>query len=1108
MPIEYELPADGYATLVVEQADGTRVRNLISDYPRRQGKNTDYWDGADDEGRLVSPGEYRVRGLFHGDLDVRYQFHFGNPSDTPQATADGKGGWLSNHCNHFGILADKDRIYVSAPEAEGPYPLIALDTEGNKEWGALARWHAGPMARCGDYLYTVNDRECRPARSADDIEKEAPIELIRLDPKTGHEALFPDKKSKHVIATWNVQEQGGAKKWDGWMVENHAHDADWLGLNPQGLAALDGTLYVSLRFNDKLLKVDAEAGNVVGEIKLQRPSGLASDGRRLLAVSGKEVVHVDTGGNITPVITENLKAPVGLALDAKGNIYVSDWADQMVVKVFSPDGTYLKSIGKPGGRPWVGPYDRSGMLLPSGISVDPKGRLWVAENDFSPRRVSCWDTATGELILERLGRGLYGGYGYFVLPDKPEQGILMNNLVDLDWTNGRWRAKSTLWRGTKADELLGFDPYTRPGKVIYRDGRRLLLHSSYNYWRGVTIVSELTDDGRAKPLAAVGPVMRALPVVGRFQGGAEPPPFLAERLWSEPVLNTAAKNVIPWFFNGPCAGNDRSTWFVGNLLVKEARTSGWKAKDVPFMPRPNNNFCWSDLDGDGAVDADEVHFYTTPELKGSMPPFWSPESWSRGLADENLTLYFTAIDDGKAHHFRLPVAQWADSGVPMYDPAKAEMFVVSPYMGEAAWLTADGNLLTLANIPGKGRPERQRDPLVMYRADGSIAWTFPSPWTGVHGSHTAPKEKRGQLVGPLGVCGSAILDGVGEIFAFHSNVGTAEIFTSDGLYLGRLFRDGRSAPDPWPESPRRGQSLKNVTNGGEWFGGEFFQRPDGKMFVVCSRSSGVIAEVTGMETARRLAAQPLAFTTEQYEAAQKLQAESKADQKQQLSMQVAGMKTNPETAPSLPSFRWDSKHSASWRYDQTRGAQASWGYDDKNLYVAFQVEDDTPMVNSGEDLRQLFKFGDAAILELRTHPDETSPRAAEGDLRLLFSVHQGNPVAVLYDYRHPGARAPVELTSVKTTRIDRLETMEQAIVDIQRTGDGYTLCAAVPLADLGWAPKPGITYPGDFGIVYSDKTGQINELRMYWSNKATGIVSDLSLEADIQPGNWGRFEVK
>jgi len=92
-PVEivYELPDKNYVTLVVETREGKRVRNLIADTLRPGGRNADYWDGADDEGRLVTPGEYAVRGLTHGLLDATYQLTFGMPGDPPWDSADGPG---------------------------------------------------------------------------------------------------------------------------------------------------------------------------------------------------------------------------------------------------------------------------------------------------------------------------------------------------------------------------------------------------------------------------------------------------------------------------------------------------------------------------------------------------------------------------------------------------------------------------------------------------------------------------------------------------------------------------------------------------------------------------------------------------------------------------------------------------------------------------------------------------------------------------------------------------------------------------------------------------------------------------------------------------------
>jgi flagellar hook assembly protein FlgD len=72
------VPDDGYVTLVIEDAYGKRVRNLVADRFFKKGLNTVDWDGTDDVGRnaqaashgvysippkFVSPGTYFRRGL-------------------------------------------------------------------------------------------------------------------------------------------------------------------------------------------------------------------------------------------------------------------------------------------------------------------------------------------------------------------------------------------------------------------------------------------------------------------------------------------------------------------------------------------------------------------------------------------------------------------------------------------------------------------------------------------------------------------------------------------------------------------------------------------------------------------------------------------------------------------------------------------------------------------------------------------------------------------------------------------------------------------------------------------------------------------------------------
>ena len=106
---------------------------------------------------------------------------------------------------------------------------------------------------------------------------------------------------------------------------------------------------------------------------------------------------------MTPLITSGLVAPDSVATDKNGDIYVSDWATSFQVKVFDPTGKFVRAIGKEGGRPWVGKWDANGMLVPRGIAVTDEGKLWVAEDDGSPKRISVWDSKTGALT-QRLYR--------------------------------------------------------------------------------------------------------------------------------------------------------------------------------------------------------------------------------------------------------------------------------------------------------------------------------------------------------------------------------------------------------------------------------------------------------------------------------------------------------------------------------------------------------------------------------------------------------------------------------------------------------------------------------------------------------------------------------
>jgi len=94
--------------------------------------------------------------------------------------------------------------------------------------------------------------------------------------------------------------------------------------------------------------------------------------------------------------------PYGVAVDASGNIWVSDAiATTARVQEFDKNGNYLSQFGSPGGG-----NGQFGWAGPMGLAIDPSGNIWVA--DFGDDRVEEF-SPSGQYI-NSIGTG-YNGVG-------------------------------------------------------------------------------------------------------------------------------------------------------------------------------------------------------------------------------------------------------------------------------------------------------------------------------------------------------------------------------------------------------------------------------------------------------------------------------------------------------------------------------------------------------------------------------------------------------------------------------------------------------------------------------------------------------------------------
>ena len=157
-----------------------------------------------------------------------------------------------------------------------------------------------------------------------------------------------------------------------------------------------------------------------------QPWGVAVDasGNLYIADSAdRRIRKVDTYGIITtvagngaggysgdggPATNASLCAPLGVAVDASGNLYIADWCNQRIRKVdTSGIITTVAGNGAGGYSGDGGPATNASLWWPSGVAVDASGNLYIAE--VGNQRIRRVDTSG--IITTVAGNGTAGYSG-------------------------------------------------------------------------------------------------------------------------------------------------------------------------------------------------------------------------------------------------------------------------------------------------------------------------------------------------------------------------------------------------------------------------------------------------------------------------------------------------------------------------------------------------------------------------------------------------------------------------------------------------------------------------------------------------------------------------
>lgn len=800
--IAFEQPVDGKATLVIENEKGERVRNLVSGRAFAAGKQTVVWDGLDENGKLVAPGNYNWRGITHAGIQPRYQMSFANGGE------DTTEPWGPNHSTLHAAAANGEYVFFAAPVTEGGWALIALDNNGKLVQGYEHQQGLGighdAIAADEKFLYVAQDGFGWSGTRGVDMNSDtwvAPwrITLVRFDIKSGKVADWPDKQRFVEVDSLDVG-----------PGSTHPDLSDY---NLGGLAVLDGKVYVGSRGKKAVLVLDAATGRRLDSIPCEGVRHLAAfangsrtsrtvsahsttvtrDGRQsgdTVAALQSTEIYAATDRGVVRVRDQKLLVEAGamkldgVAIAPNGDIVVSDGASHQVRR-FNNEGKLVATIGKAGG-PYKGAYDPERLVNPAGLVFGPDGKLWVTERRWNPKRVLAWDLAQNKVVFEKFGMPHYGGDGSGFDPENPRRWIGLGCFWDVDIAKGTARPTHIL-----SLEEGHFGRYEPQSYSLFREGGRTFVST-----RGkIALISEVLPDGTLHDLAAVAGTHH-------FGYGCE---------WKPPQAYIDA--------------------FYAKWPAKRAgEKPGKKGEGKPWSQR-GMGVLWVDRNSDGQAQVDEFDFCGDEiEFCGS--------AW--GHMQNSLTLYVPVVPDKKQVKIvALKPRGMLPNGVPDYPKLDEAIAAATPVS-----LTTGYKRNGVATVRDHdGRFIFNSDPeMNAYAADGKWLWSYPNKWSDVHGSHDAPLPEPGVMQGTLAILGLAPFDKQGDVFFLNGNHGRCFMLTSDGLYLDEAFVDVRVS------------YLKNEYRlGGEIFGGSFGRAAtDGKYYVQIGHGPYRIYELTGLQSAKRI----------------------------------------------------------------------------------------------------------------------------------------------------------------------------------------------------------------------------------------------------------------
>ncbi len=805
----------------------------------------------------------------------------------------------------------------------------------------------------------------------------------------------------------------------------------YLGNDPDGLPPA---------LNERLteLKLPGAEGRaeVVRHIPIKKPGHIAFDhAGKLYAFSDGALVQVPlpldaANAPIVVLAKGTIAQPAGFAFDADDLCYIADQGPS-VIKVYDlTKKTLVRTIGTPGGLQ-IGPWDSTRFDLPDGVAIDKNGKVWVAETSWQPKRISRWskDGKLEKMFLGPTNYGQTGAYGGGGWLDPQDRSVITYDGMKftIDWATKAWKLAAILYR----PGINGPERSASPNRTQYVQGHRYQLGDPSVYHEIAVICAE--SKGAAHVLVAAGNL----------------------GFWKD----------------------------VGKYPTLKPLLAGIEPEKYGFI--------WTDKNGDGIPQADEVQLTTADGLKPTYDP---------SRIGDDLTINFAGV--------RLKPTGLREDGLPLYDLAKLEKV---PWLNNPAWSTADGRTFQLGNN--------------MVDAAGKTLWDYPDDHQAVGGSRGVPYERPpGLLVGEFGPIGHVSVAGE-ELFVTNANHGDWYVFTADGLLAGCIFGGpvgyGRRH---WtmPECVPGETDLSDLRMDEEHFAGSVVKAEDGHIYALAGHNHLSLVRVDGFEAMKRLNGTATVHkedldATKTWEIARSAAERALAEPKvakipyvEEGGIAVDGSADEWAENLFMPIHTTYSVELQKDVVDQ----RVALAFNSEHLFLVAEIADSSPLLNTAANLSYIFKFGDAVDICLGTDAtaSPTRERPAPGDIRILLSQVGDKPLAMVYNYNAPDTPRDKRVRYFSDAGgevfVDQVHEVDGAMILVTQGKNGYTLEAALPWKALGVTPpKLNTKIRGDVGVLLGDEHGLRTVERRYWAAKNQTVVADTPTEVRATPILWGELYV-